>query len=55
MNMLTSELTGEEIAKILANTNWKKFWQDVADESEPELEAYRIASAKSMANPHVFV
>jgi hypothetical protein len=40
--------TPEEVEKILANTDWDDFWKKVAEKAEPEIEAYRKASARSM-------
>ncbi len=40
----------KRIKTILAQTDWEKYWEDVAAAVEPEIEAYEIACAKSMAS-----
>ena len=51
-----SELSQEEKCKvvqnIIANTDWEAFWDGVTKACEPEIEAYRRASADSYAKSH---
>lgn len=42
-------VSAAEVEKILKNTDWNKFWEDVHKACEPELEAYRRAAARSAA------
>ncbi len=50
----TGLLTGEEIQKILEQTDWTDFWQKVHEKSLPEIEAYRKAEALSRNSNRVF-
>ncbi len=46
-------ISKEEIEKILQNTDWQKFWDTVSENCQKEIEAYRVAEAKSRAVAHL--
>ena len=48
-----TDLTQEARAQvhyILANTNWQEYWSTVTEQSEPEIKAYEVACARSLAS-----
>jgi hypothetical protein len=40
----------DQVNNILANTNWQEYWSTVTEESEPEIKAYEVACARSLAS-----
>ncbi len=49
MNDLSQEEKHKMIQAFIDNTDWEKYWSGVAKACEPEIEAYRRASAMSYA------
>ena len=49
-NMKTKER--RRIQRILAQTDWKKYWVEVANGVEPEIQAYDEARRKSHARAY---
>ncbi len=47
----------EEVERILRATDWASHWQRVAETCEPQIDAYRRASAlsRAKAREHVFI
>jgi hypothetical protein len=45
----SAKITKKEINAILAQTDWAKYWRDVAEEAMPEIEAYDRAMVASLA------
>ncbi len=43
------------IDALISQTNWTEFWNKVTEKSAAEIEAYRIARAKSLKISHVFL
>ena len=39
-----------EVEAILAKTDWSQYWREVAEKVEPEIEAYEMARARSLAD-----
>ena len=37
------------INKILAQTDWEQYWEDVFNQSQPEINAYNLACIRSLA------
>lgn len=44
--------THKKVSKILAQTDWKAFWEEVAKAAEPEIKAYDEARRKSLARAY---
>lgn len=40
----------EQVDFILANTQWEEYWSTVTEQSEPEIKAYEVACARSLAS-----
>ena len=38
-----------KVNRILARTNWQKYWSDVSEQAEREIDAYDNAYARSLA------
>lgn len=45
-------VTKKRIKRILAETNWRAYWETVAKDTEPEIAAYAEARRKSLARAH---
>jgi hypothetical protein len=45
----TTKITATQIEAILRGTDWNAFWDKVAADAQPEIEAYRQAEARSRA------
>jgi len=45
----SAKMTKKDINAVLAQTDWAKYWRDVAEEAMPEIEAYDRAMVASRA------
>ena len=52
MNRLSDEEKTKLVNDFLQNTDWDDYWDNVTKACEPEIEAYRRASAASYAKAH---
>ena len=43
------------IYRLIKETDWDKFWNTVTEKASDEIEAYRIARAKSLAHVQTFI
>ncbi len=46
----SAEITKKEINAILAQTDWAKYWREVAEQARPEIEAYDRAMVASLVD-----
>ena len=42
--------SSEEVVRLLNSKNWDGYWQEVSEQVAKEVEAYRLARAKSLAS-----
>ena len=45
-----AKITEKEVSAVLAQTDWAKYWRDVAELARPELQAYDRAMVASLAD-----